>query len=720
MKEQRESAIVRRLGLPGLATLVAAAACGPLPGTGDAGMTSDAHKADHARAATPDAPKAVGGAGAATFDARKADDTGAARIDARKPVDAGPPTVDAGAVPSVVRDDCPTTAAPVTADPGDDTPYTWPTNPRCGATNVSWSDSDQAIVVDGLVDCTLTELAALDHDHAPVLVDLGADPTASGATWFARYGVLMRNGAVLFLHGSARGGDVDELRLRSDPGPVLPDFTLADPKVAASVRVDWGGLDIDGVHVISWDTTKNGPDVDPHDGRAFIATRSEYRGGQAYESRMDIRRSDISYLGYHAPESYSVAWRVVDGDSIGLKVFDLANVYGDVEDSHFHDNYFGGYTFGAYGMRVRRNEFDHNAVYGFDPHDDSDALIVEDNQFHDNGKHGFICSKRCDHLQVRRNVSKNNAVHGIMLHASATDWIVEDNDVTGNGSGGITLFESGNNIVRGNRLAGNKFGILLLSGSSDNVIEGNEIDDSTSYSIYAYIEDPPIPGGGRSSRNEVRGNVISQGGSNPIKLDQADDNVFEGNRISDFPKGVVVTNATGNRFVNTCIAGGLGLASAGPATPTTISVDEASVTASLDLASTMSGEDPDGALFAVPDGTPTTLTPTGSSLAVAGPSGKGGATITRLPVTVLPDVGNATAQLLTWSAREVSFSISPSAVGQNFAVSVTSLPAGSSFEVSRGSLGETLSMGHVDDGGVARFSVTCMDVAAFSFLVKLQ
>jgi parallel beta-helix repeat protein len=624
-----------------------------------------------------------------------------------------------GALPiASLPDDCPTAAVPVGTAPGDDTPYMWPAHPRCAAGDIGWSEDDQAIVIDGAVLCTLTELASLDPAHAPALV------TGAPGTWFARYGLLVRHGAILVLHGGAQGGDVDELRLRSDPGPPLSDFTPADPHVAALLRADWGGLDLDGVRVISWDTTTGSPDLDPTDGRAYVAVRSVFKDGVALESRMDIRRSELAYLGYHSAESYGVVWRIPDGDETGSTLFDVLNVYGDVEDSHFHDNYFGAYTFGAYGMRIRRNEFDHNVIYGLDPHDDSDALIVEDNQFHDNGKHGFICSKRCDHLQVRRNVSKDNAVNGIMLHSQATDWVVEDNEVTGNGGGGIVLFESSRNVIRGNRMAGNKNGILLLSGSSDNVIEGNEDRGSASYSIYAYLEDPPLEGDGHSSRNQVTGNVLAGGMTNPVKLDQADDNVFEGDRVMGFPKGLLVTNAAGNRFVRNCVDDGLGFTSMGSdATPSTFVVDEPAVKASLDDASTLSAQDPDGALFDAGDGRATNVSPAGSTLDVTGPSPSGGAKITRLPVTVRPDGGDATARVVSWSAHEVDLAITASVAGQTFTVAVSSVPAGSRFQVSLG-VGDArphtlVTTGQVDDG-VARFDVSADDVSESIFFVKFE
>ena len=70
------------------------------------------------------------------------------------------------------------------------------------------------------------------------------------------------------------------------------------------------------------------------------------------------------------------------------------NVYGDVLGSHLHHNFWGVYSFGLEGGRWLTNEVDHNAGYGFDPHDDSDHLLIEGNNVHHNGGLGRGCTFR--------------------------------------------------------------------------------------------------------------------------------------------------------------------------------------------------------------------------------------------------------------------------------------------------------------------------------------
>lgn len=112
---------------------------------------------------------------------------------------------------------------------------------------------------------------------------------------------------------------------------------------------------------------------------------------------MTIRNSDI---GYYDAESYGVAYKTRGCDHTNLAVCAQVKVTGAETESRFHDNYMGSYAWGAYNMDFTGNEYDHNVMYGLDPHDVSTYLTVDSNHFHDNGAHGLICSQLCDHLTM--------------------------------------------------------------------------------------------------------------------------------------------------------------------------------------------------------------------------------------------------------------------------------------------------------------------------------
>lgn len=233
---------------------------------------------------------------------------------------------------------------------------------------------------------------------------------------------------------------------------------------------------INNVKITSWDSEKNDYDKTLTDGRSFIMVKDN--------ARMDIYSSELSYLGYPTASDinvspYGVSWKL---NKLKLK---KVLTTGEVINSRFHHNYFGAYTFGATGMLWRGNEFYENVRYGFDPHDDSNGFLVENNIAHDNGAHGIIFSKRCMYNTIRNNISYNNKLNGVMLHEASDFNIIENNTVTGNTSG-IVLYHSSNNVVRNNTIKDNRHGVRANASSNNNNVQDNTITGSKLYGIYFY------------------------------------------------------------------------------------------------------------------------------------------------------------------------------------------------------------------------------------------
>jgi parallel beta-helix repeat protein len=390
--------------------------------------------------------------------------------------------------------------------------------PAAGAT-LRWSSSNNRISVEDGVTVTLRQIGAA-LPNAPLERAEGAP-----GVWLLRADLLITDGSTLLLHGTALGGDVDELRLLSNNSPEGGRFV--------SITADHGSIDVRATRITSWDDAARGPDTEHvEQGRAFIRVRSKLAddGVTALESRMDIVDSDVGYLGYAAAESYGLTWKV-RGDEPGL--YDRVQVRGDIRGSRIHHNYFGVYTYGAEGSVWYGNEVDHNVQYGFDPHDDSDGLLIEDNDVHHNGNHGIIASKRCDSLVIRGNRAWANGKHGIMLHRSSNDALVEGNEAFDNGDSGIVVHGSSGSVIQDNRVLNNaNAGVRFSVGAADSVVSNNEIGGGGKHAFLAYRgQDEPEPGAdGRVKRNVVVGNYI-HGYDEAIKVQDADDMAFVGNRI---------------------------------------------------------------------------------------------------------------------------------------------------------------------------------------------
>jgi len=386
-----------------------------------------------------------------------------------------------------------------------------------------WSGTSNRIYVEGGGSASLTDIKAALPVAPLDLVDV------TNKVWLLRADLVVEDGSTLVLHGAAAGGDVNELRLQSVNA-------ATNCGCVVSITADWGNLDIGSTKITSWDTMTSAPDFDYlANGRAYIRVRSTLstNGVTPLESRMDIANSEICYLGMDDSEAYGLVWKVSGTHPNPAKsIFDYVNVFGNVVNSHIHDNYFGIYTYGADGMQLWTNQIAYNVSYGIDPHDDSDNLLIQGNNVHHNGDHGIIASMRCDHLTIRGNTCWSNAQNGILMHRSSNNGLIEANQCFDNGDCGIALTGSSSTTVRNNLLKRNATaGLRLDLGSADNLIENNQSVSNLLYGFYFYKGSavPEPNDDGRPKRNLFVANTVQGNGSDPVRLSDSDDNTFATN-----------------------------------------------------------------------------------------------------------------------------------------------------------------------------------------------
>lgn len=304
-----------------------------------------------------------------------------------------------------------------------------------------------------------------------------------------------------------------------DPGTFV---SISAPQVSTLRLLDRPGVffggrgataRFDGVTVTSWDPVRDAPDEEPADGRPFVLYQEA--------SRLDIVDSEMSYLGSDRGSAYGVAWR-------------LGGSTGEVLDSTFAHNFFGVYTFEAVDIVFRGNVFRDNILYGFDPHDFTTGLVVEDNEAYGNGSHGFIVSRSVTDSVLRGNHSHHNAGNGIMMDASSDRNRIEANVVESNAKDGIVLSGSAESIVVDNVIRGNRVGIRVNGVESTgnrierNLIEGHEIG------LQAY--------GGADEMVAVD-NVVLDSSAIGMAL-EAPRSQVRGGEIRRAPRGVGVRTAT--------------------------------------------------------------------------------------------------------------------------------------------------------------------------------
>ena len=308
-------------------------------------------------------------------------------------------------------------------------------------------------------------------------------------SWLLQRNLIIKKGAQLTIDGKA----FPRLLLKSDSSGFI------------WIKALGGGLVIDDACISSWDAGLQTVDSKYEDGRSFILARDG--------ARMDIHRSDISYLGYMADESYGLAWRL-EGSS------------GELFDSRISYNFYGMYTYAVSNMHIRGNEVHHNVRYGIDPHTRSNHMLIENNIAHDNGKQGIILAEGCTDAIIRNNIVYANGIHGIVVYQQSNRAIVEGNQSYDNASQGINVNDSQDVIVRNNHVYGNHEdgigigqqarnniitgntvlanahdGITLYSDASNNTIQANDVRENGRYGIY--VKSP----GNQVLDNTVTGNI---------------------------------------------------------------------------------------------------------------------------------------------------------------------------------------------------------------------
>jgi len=263
-----------------------------------------------------------------------------------------------------------------------------------------------------------------------------------------------------------------------------------------------------------------------------------------------------------------VAYKTRGCDAEHLRVCNAVKVHGIQRNSRFHHNYIGTYTYDADRMVFTGNEYDHNVMYGLDPHDDSDHLSVTRNHFHDNGDHGLICSKRCDHLTIAHNESDHNGltphvapgdeaadtqIHGIMLHRGCTDSVIEDNNVHDQPNGaGIAIFDSSRITIRDNTVTGNKFGLRYSNGAKDITTVGNTVRNSAQYAVFTFKGTGKSHNGmlvpHRPAHLTFTGNRFHASGSNIFMITDTDAVSFTHNTVTGKVHPAVARRSSGVKY----------------------------------------------------------------------------------------------------------------------------------------------------------------------------
>ncbi len=301
----------------------------------------------------------------------------------------------------------------------------------------------------------------------------------------------------------------------------------------------YGSLKIDSVKITSWNqssnyyTSSNGsgesyPHI-THSGtpRPFIAVEPGATG------TTNITNSEIAYLGYEG------------GIGKGTSGLEYRNA-GDgsiLRGNNIHDLYFGFYSDGVSGIIIENNQFHNNGHYGIDPHTGTHDMIIRHNVIYDNNGSGIICSLNCYNMLIEDNKVYNNTGGAIAFTRIVANSIVRDNYIEDQ-STAIFVSQFRNGQIYNNTISNDDrddAGIVLSNVSSFSKIFHNIIHNIGNGIT---IEKD-------SNANTIYYNTIFNPGLHAIVIDNSNNNTIYSNQIinSQNPHSKLDNNNFAARFV---------------------------------------------------------------------------------------------------------------------------------------------------------------------------
>ncbi|MGE3296597.1 MAG: mannuronan 5-epimerase AlgG [Porticoccaceae bacterium] len=295
------------------------------------------------------------------------------------------------------------------------------------------------------------------------------------------------------------------------------DFRLSEDH--GSFLVNDGKLFITDSRLTGWRESTQGP-ASFRAGDRFRPFVISWGGTETY-----ISGSVVASLGYAKSKSYGVS--ISQYSPSTDRRMKRAAPTGWIINSDFSDLWYGFYCYEADDLVLRGNTYRDNIVYGIDPHDRSKRLIIAENIAHGTKKkHGIIVSREVNDSWIFRNKSYDNHLSGIVIDRSSINNVIAYNDAHANKSNGITIYESSDNLIWGNRITGNRRHGVLLRNSIQTLLHENEIAANGLTGIYGATKD--LTGTARNIKLDpfdprvsmiVVGGRLLENGTSPLKIE---------------------------------------------------------------------------------------------------------------------------------------------------------------------------------------------------------
>ncbi|HEY9218735.1 MAG TPA: right-handed parallel beta-helix repeat-containing protein [Phenylobacterium sp.] len=203
------------------------------------------------------------------------------------------------------------------------------------------------------------------------------------------------------------------------------------------------------------------------------------------------------------------------------------------------DGFFCGTNPGSavqvWDITVRGVEAKDCSGYGFDPHEQTLRLLIENCVAHGNGLDGFALDFLIQ-ATVRNNVAYANDRHGFNVVTQTHDSLLEANVAYANGGNGITVQRGSEDIpapynltIRGGEVYGNGLAGVLLRFAHDIRVENVFLHDNQREGVKVYGSSDNVVIGNRLENNSQAGTALY----NEIYVDNAPDTVTGQTFVAD-------------------------------------------------------------------------------------------------------------------------------------------------------------------------------------------
>lgn len=218
----------------------------------------------------------------------------------------------------------------------------------------------------------------------------------------------------------------------------------------------------------------------PKEFRPFLLS---WGGSETY-----IINTKMASLGYDQSKSYGVSISQYTPNMV--KQMNKPDPTGWIVGSEFSDLWYGFYCYETKDFVVKGSTYRDNIVYGIDPHDRSHGLIIAENDVYGTKKkHGIIVSREVNDSFIFNNKTHDNKLSGIVLDRNSVNNIVAYNEVYKNHTDGITLYESGDNLLWGNKVIANRRHGIRVRNSVNIKLYENVAMANGLLGVYGHIKD---------------------------------------------------------------------------------------------------------------------------------------------------------------------------------------------------------------------------------------